>query len=189
MNGADVLDDFDQFYRKYVVLPSEHHYTVLPLWAAHTYVASSFETTPRLFLDSAVPASGKTRTLELLDLTAFQPMMAFSASAAALIRTIDSSDPPRTILFDEVDTIFGSKANSQAQDIAAAINAGYKSGAVVPRCAGDSSNMSVVELSAYAPVALAGLHSNVPEAPEVDRSIFVCRSASRVKGYPPSIGE
>ena len=164
MTGSHPLEQAEAFYRKYAVFPSSHHHTVLPLWAAHTYVASSFVTTPRLFLDSAVPASGKTRVLELLNLTTFEPMLAFAASPAALIRTIDASDPPRTILFDEVDTIFGNRGNTQAQEIAAVINAGYKAGAVVPRCVGDASNVAVVELKAFAPIALAGLHSNVPDA-------------------------
>ncbi|MDG3014147.1 DUF3631 domain-containing protein [Speluncibacter jeojiensis] len=158
------LDGLEHFYRKYVVLPSEHHYVALPLWAAHTYIAKAFDTTPRLFLDSALPGSGKTRVLELLDLTAFQPMMAFSASPAAIIRTIAGATEPPTILFDEIDTIFGAKASSQSQELAAVINAGYKSGATVPKCVGNAQSMTVVKLDAFAPVALAGLHSNVPEA-------------------------
>ncbi|WP_072688399.1 DUF3631 domain-containing protein [Rhodococcus marinonascens] len=158
------LDTAEAFYRRYAVFPTTHHYAALALWVAHTYATTAFFTTPRLFLDSAVPASGKTRTLELIELTAFNPLLAFSASSASIMRIIDASDPPRTVMFDEIDTLFGQGTSSQAQEITAVINAGYKRGAVVPRCVGDGGNISVVELKAFGPVALAGLHSNVPEA-------------------------
>lgn len=160
--GSEVLCAAEGFYRKYAVYPTEHHYTVLPLWAAHTYVYEEFDTSPRLFLDSAVPGAGKTRTLELLDETAREPLMAFSASQAALIRTIDNGG--RTILMDEIDTLYNKNGGSGSEDITAVVNAGYKRGSRVPRCVGNGMDISVVELDAYAPMALAGLHSNVPDA-------------------------
>ncbi|ORI18852.1 hypothetical protein BJD99_19105 [Rhodococcus sp. 1163] len=161
-NPEPLLDALLTFYRKYGVYPTEHHYTVLILWAAHTYVYEEFDTSPRLFLDSAVPGSGKTRTLELLDETARNPLMAFSASPAALIRTIDKGG--RTILMDEIDTLYNKGGGAGSEDVTAVVNAGYKNGARVPRCVGQGMDIDVVELDAYAPMALAGLHSNVPEA-------------------------
>ncbi|WP_156778984.1 DUF3631 domain-containing protein [Rhodococcus sp. 008] len=160
--GVDALRSCEAFYRKYAIYPTDHHHTVMPLWAAHTYAATAFDTSPRLFLDSAVPGSGKTRTLELLDETACNPLMAFSASPAALIRTIDQGG--RTILMDEIDTLYNKGSGNGSEDITAVVNAGYKNGARVPRCVGQGADIQVVELDAYAPMALAGLHSNVPEA-------------------------
>ncbi|NMD58966.1 UNVERIFIED_ORG: uncharacterized protein DUF3631 [Nocardia globerula] len=157
-----LLDALLAFYRKYAVYPTEHHYTVLLAWAAHSYVYEEFDTSPRLFLDSAVPGCGKTRTLELLDETARSPLMAFSASPAALIRTIDKGG--RTILMDEIDTLYNKNGGNGSEDVTAVVNAGYKNGARVPRCVGQGMDIDVVELDAYAPMALAGLHSNVPEA-------------------------
>lgn len=158
----ELLDALLAFYRKYAVYPTEHHYSVLLLWAAHSYVYEEFDTSPRLFLDSAVPGCGKTRTLELLDETARHPLMAFSASPAALIRTIDKGG--RTILMDEIDTLYNKNGGNGSEDVTAVVNAGYKNGARVPRCVGQGMDIDVVELDAYAPMALAGLHSNVPEA-------------------------
>ncbi|OFE05488.1 hypothetical protein A5N83_27085 [Rhodococcus sp. 1139] len=157
-----LLAALSAFVRKYAVYPTEHHYNVLILWAAHTYVYEEFDTSPRLFLDSAVPGCGKTRTLELLDETARSPLMAFSASPAALIRTIDKGG--RTILMDEIDTLYNKNGGNGSEDVTAVVNAGYKNGARVPRCVGQGMDIDVVELDAYAPMALAGLHSNVPEA-------------------------
>lgn len=154
------LAALETLYRRYVVLPSEHHYTAMVLWAAHTYVIDAFDTTPRLFLDSPVPGCGKTRVLDCLEYTARNPLMAFNASSAALIRTIDKGN--RTILMDEIDTLYAKQTGTE--DITAVVNAGYKRGATVPRCVGQGTEIEVAELSAFAPMALAGLYSNVPEA-------------------------
>ena len=158
--AREAFERLEELYRKYAVLPSEHHYTALVLWAAHTWVVDAFDTTPRLFLDSPVPACGKTRVLELLEGTAKNPLSVFNASSAALIRTIDKGD--RAILFDEIDSIYAKATGTE--DITAVVNAGYKRGATVPRCVGQGMDIEVVELRAFAPIALAGLYTQVPDA-------------------------
>lgn len=158
--ARDAFERLEELYRRYAILPSEHHYTALVLWAAHTWVVDAFDTTPRLFLDSPVPACGKTRVLELLEHTAKNPLQSFSATSAALIRTIDKGD--RVILMDEIDTVYAKSAGTE--DITAVINAGYKRGATVPRCVGQGMDIEVSELKAFAPMALAGLYVHVPDA-------------------------
>ncbi|MBN0974258.1 MULTISPECIES: DUF3631 domain-containing protein [unclassified Gordonia (in: high G+C Gram-positive bacteria)] len=153
-------DEIDTYLRRYCVLGSDHHYAAAVLWALHTHVVECFDTTPRLFLDSAVPGSGKSRVLELLEHLVRDPLNSFSASPAALIRSIDAG--ARTILMDEIDTLYVKSAGTE--DITAVVNAGYKRGAMVPRCVGQGMDIEVVELSAFAPMALAGLHANVPDA-------------------------
>ncbi|MCZ4536238.1 DUF3631 domain-containing protein [Gordonia terrae] len=155
-----IADAIEVYLRRYCVLPGEHCYTAATLWVLHTWVVESFDTTPRLFLDSAVPGSGKSRVLELLEHLVCWPLNSFSASPAALIRSIDAGQ--RTILIDEVDTVYAKAAGTE--DITAVINAGYKRGAKVPRCVGQGTEFEVVELSAFAPMALAGLTTNVPDA-------------------------
>lgn len=148
------------YFRRYCVLSTDHHYAALALWAMHTWVHTSFDVTPRLFLDSAVPSSGKTRVLDLLDLVVLNPLQSFSASPAAIIRSIDEGE--LTLLMDEVDTIYGKATGTE--EITAVVNAGYKRGAVVPRCVMHGSEAEIVRLSAFAPIALAGLITNVPDA-------------------------
>lgn len=155
-----VADAIEVYLRRYCVLPGEHCYVAATLWVMHSWVVESFDTTPRLFLDSAVPGSGKSRVLELLEHLVCWPLNSFSASPAALIRSIDAGK--RTILIDEVDTVYAKAAGTE--DITAVINAGYKRGAKVPRCVGQGADFEVVELSAFAPMALAGLTTNVPDA-------------------------
>ena len=64
------------------------------------------------------------------------------------------SHPP-TILFDEIDTIFGPKAKEH-EELRGLLNAGHRRSGVAYRCVGEGTKQTVVE-SAFAAVALAGL--------------------------------
>jgi hypothetical protein len=160
LSGAEVLDELEAFIRRYLIVPDEHCWVALVLWAAHTHAAEAFYVTPRLILDSAEPESGKTRVLELLALLCHRPKMTFNTTVAALYRRLQNS--MLTLLLDEADAIWSSKAGPQAEELRAFVNAGYKRGATVDRCVGDSSNMQVVEFPVFAPVAIAGIAGNLP---------------------------
>ncbi|WP_232535210.1 DUF3631 domain-containing protein [Nocardia terpenica] len=148
---------------KYVRFPSEHCSVAVALWAAHTWAVRAFYVTPRLVLDSPEPGSGKTRVLELLALLCQSPKLTLSTTTAALYRRIAlAGDAPPTILQDEADAVFGRTANPQTEDLRALFNAGYKRGATVDRCEGDSRNMKVREFPVFAPLALAGISGHLP---------------------------
>ncbi|MGH3769602.1 MAG: DUF3631 domain-containing protein [Pseudonocardiaceae bacterium] len=158
--GAGVLNEVAAWLARYLALPTPHALTVLVLWAAHTHASEKFYVTPRLILDSAEPASGKTRVLELLALLCHRPKLSISTTTAALYRRI--AEGPLTLLLDETDAIFAPKSAPQHEDLRALLNAGYKRGATVDRCVGDGSKIKVVEFPVFAPVALAGLAGRMP---------------------------
>jgi Protein of unknown function (DUF3631) len=158
--GHEVLDDVTAFVSRYSVFPHEHCAPTLTLWYAHTHAADRFYITPRLILDSAEPGSGKTRVLEVAQLLVAAPEMTMSATPAALFRLVAAG--PITILFDEVDAIFNPK-NGGNEDLRALLNAGYKQGATVARCAGDAKNMVVQRFPVFAPAALAGIAGGMPD--------------------------
>jgi hypothetical protein len=106
-SGAVILDDARKFIRRFCVFPDLHCLTAVTLWAAHTHIVEHFYTTPRLALVSPEPESGKTRVLEVLDLLVPNPMLAFSASPAAIFRTL--AEGTLTLLFDEIDTIWSAR--------------------------------------------------------------------------------
>ncbi len=87
---------------KYVAVMHDGDLDVLTLWAAHTHVALECYTSPRLLLDSPVPASGKTTTLEHLQRLSAAPLQAASLSSAALLARILAKQI-RTLLIDEAD--------------------------------------------------------------------------------------
>ncbi|MGF2945833.1 DUF3631 domain-containing protein [Mycobacterium sp. Lab-001] len=162
-DDAELLDDIESFAGPFLALPTPDHLTVLCLWAAHTWCVGAFYVTPRLVLDSPEPGTGKTRVLEVLALLCCNAKLTLSTTTAALYRRIAAADDnPPTVLQDEADAIWSRTSSPQAEDLRALFNAGYKRGATVDRCEGDSKNMKVVEFPVFAPVALAGLAGKMP---------------------------
>ncbi|WP_312714335.1 DUF3631 domain-containing protein [Corynebacterium flavescens] len=168
MTLSAVLDGLAAVYDKYVVFPNEHCAAINALWVAHTWRSMDFYTTPRLVFQSATPASGKTRALEITALVSFNARMTISSSTAALFRRIGhahhSQETPPTICFDETDAVFGgSRPSEQTEQLRGLMNSGYKHGATVDRCEGDASEMKVIEWPVFAPLAMAGLSGNLPD--------------------------
>jgi hypothetical protein len=167
--GADLLDQAADMLARYVAFPSPAALVAVTLWTAHAHVVTAFESTPRLALLSAEKGSGKTRTLEVLELLVPRPMHAVSATAAALFRAVEASQP--TLLFDEADTYFGPMAKGDTEELRALVNAGHRKGAVAYRCFGDPSKMEVRAYPAFCAVALAGIGDLPPTI--LDRAVLV----------------
>src|SRR5262249_16933137 len=110
----------------------------------------------RIAFLSPEPASGKTRALEVSELLVPNPVEAINVSPAYLFRKVGSEDGPPTILFDEIDTIFGPKAKEN-EEIRGLLTAGHGKGAVAGRCVVRGKTVTTEEISAYCAVALAGL--------------------------------
>lgn len=72
---------------------------------------------------------------------------------AARFRSVADSAARRTILFDEIDTIFGPKAKEH-EELRGLVNAEHRRSGVAYRYVGEG---TVAEIPAYAAVALAGL--------------------------------
>jgi hypothetical protein len=158
--GHEVLDAVAAFVSRFSVFPSQHCAPTLTLWYAHTHAVDRFYVTPRLILDSAEPASGKTRVFEVAQHLVAAPEMTISATTAALFRLVSMG--PITILFDEVDAIFNPKNGGNNEDLRGLLNAGYKRSATIARCVGDAKNMKVERFPVYAPAALAGIAGAMP---------------------------
>lgn len=168
-DGGDHLDLVEQFLGRFVVFPSEAARIAVTLWAAHAHLVDASDNSPRLALLSPEPGSGKTRTLEVLELLTPQPMHVLSASPAAIFRTLDVEQP--TLLMDEVDAIFGRRGSGDdgAEDLRALLNAGHRKGATIPRCVGPRHD--VAKFRVYAAVALAGL-GDLPDS-LMSRSVII----------------
>jgi hypothetical protein len=117
----------------------------------------AWESTPRIAFLSPEPASGKTRSLEVTELLAFNPVCTINATPAYIFRKVGSEDGPPSILFDEIDTVFGKKAKNDNEDVRALLNSGHRRGATAGRCIVRGQTVETEELPSYAAVALAGL--------------------------------
>jgi hypothetical protein len=164
------LRDTRDFLLRYVRFSSEAAPTTLALWIAHTHAFDAAYVTPYLQVTSPEKRSGKTRVLEVLELLVPDPLRVVSISEAALFRKVAQGCV--TLLFDEVDEVFDKRERSTRNEgLRALLNAGYREGAKVARCAGSGRRMSVVEYPAFCPKALASIGS-LPDT-VADRSITI----------------
>ena len=163
-----LLSDVKRFVCRFVAFPTDAQAVAAALWIVHAHLIECFESSPRLALLSPEAGSGKTRTLEVIELLVPRPLLALNASAAAIFRTIETARP--TLLLDEVDAIFTHHGkDDSAEDLRALLNAGHRKGATIPRCVGPRHEVQLFPV--YAPVALAGL-GDLPET-LMSRSVIV----------------
>lgn len=174
---ARTLDDLVAYNRRYVVL-NERQLVAVALWEFHTYVVHLADSTAYLSITSALPRSGKTRLLEVMELLVHQPMPTANISDAALFRAIAKLKP--TLLFDEIDSVFGDKARDR-EDLRGMINAGYRRGALCYRMGG-ANNRVLEAFDVFCAKAFAG----IGELPQTirDRSIRI-RLERRIQGEEP----
>ena len=157
-DGAALLDDVEAFYNRFVVYPGEHERVAHVLWTAHAHRMDLWDSTPRLAFMSPEPGSGKSRALEVTAALVPRPLHAVNATVPYLIRKIADPDGAPTLLYDEIDTVFGPKARDASEDLRGVLNAGHRRGAVSGRCRIVGKTVEPEELPAYCAVALAGLH-------------------------------
>lgn len=178
--GKRALNNVRAWFGRYVSTVQDSDLDLLTLWAAHTHLCVETYTTPRLLLDSPVPGSGKTTTLEHLERLCLSPVqMAQLSSPAMLARLLDAN--LRTILIDEADRSLAPD-KKDIGDLLAVLNSGYKRGGTRPVLVPVKDGWKVREMPTFAPVAMAGNSPNLPEdtrsrslrvllMPDVDGSI------------------
>ncbi|MGW5376228.1 DUF3631 domain-containing protein [Nocardia sp. NPDC003999] len=169
IDGAALLDDVRAAFRKFCVFPSAHAEVAVVLWTVTTHLTPCFEYAPRLVARSPEKRSGKSRLLEVCDPLVYEPLRAVNATVAYIFRSLDA-DPPPTLLFDEVDTIFGSKkVAEQNEDLRGLLNAGFQRGLPFGRTVGP--NHLPMTFETFAMAALAGI-GRMPDTIE-DRAVVV----------------
>jgi hypothetical protein len=156
VGGAMLLEDVRAFLLRFVSYPSAEASVAHVLWIGHTHLMDAWDSTPRIAFLSPEPASGKTRALEVTELMVPRPVEAVNVSPAYLFRKVADDDGAPTILFDEIDTVFGPKARDN-EEIRGLLNAGHRRGAVTGRCVVRGKIVETEEIPAYCAVALAGL--------------------------------
>ncbi|WNM29529.1 DUF3631 domain-containing protein [Streptomyces sp. Li-HN-5-11] len=158
IDGAALLDEVEAFHRRFNVFPTEAAYVAVTLWDAHAHLIDAFDGTARLAFLSPEPGSGKSRALEIVETLTPRAATTVNASANALFRLVEADGGTPTLLFDEIDTVFGPKAGGN-EEVRGFLNSGYRRGAKSLRCVGDGSNQSTEWFSSFCAVAMAGLGS------------------------------
>ncbi|GAB2770121.1 DUF3631 domain-containing protein [Streptomyces daliensis] len=158
IDGAALLAEVEHFHRRFNVFPTDAAYVAVALWDAHAHLIDAFDGTARLAFLSPEPGSGKSRALEIVETLTPQAEILVNASANALFRLVEGTEGTPTLLFDEIDTVFGPKAGDN-EPVRGFLNSGYRRGAKSLRCVGDGANQTAGWFSSFCAVAMAGLGS------------------------------
>lgn len=158
IDGAALLDEVEAFHRRFNVFPTEHAYVAVALWDAHAHLMDALDGTARIAFLSPEPGSGKSRALEIIETLTPRAATTVNASANALFRLVSAEEGTPTLLFDEIDTVFGPKAGGN-EEVRGFLNSGYRRGAKSLRCIGDGSDQKAGFFPSFCAVAMAGLGS------------------------------
>jgi len=156
IDGAELLNSVHAFLGRFVAYPSAEAHVAHAIWVAHAHMMDAWESTPRIAFLSPEPNSGKTRALETTETLVPRPVEAINATPAYIFRKVSDPEGRPTILYDEIDTLFGPRAKHN-EEIRAILNAGHRRGAMAGRCVVRGKIIETEELPAYCAVALAGL--------------------------------
>ena len=152
---TSLVSELADFIGSFVAFPCPEARDAVALWVAHCHAIEAAAATPRLIISSPEKQSGKTRLLEVLELVVPRPIAAVNVSVSALYRSI--GEPPPTILWDEVDTVFTRERDGEREYLRGVLNGGYRRGAAVLRVVIDGHTPEVKSFPSFAPVALAGI--------------------------------
>lgn len=177
LDGAELLDRIHAFARRFICYPSDHASIAHVLWMAHAHLMDAWFTTPRLAVLSPEPGSGKSRVLEITALLVPNPLLSVLSTPAFIFRRVSDQQNRPTVLYDEIDTIFGQPRGNE--ELRGMINAGYRRGATVGRCYMDKGKVLTEVLETFAALALGGL-GNVPDT-IMSRSVVI-RMRKRAAG-------
>jgi hypothetical protein len=168
-DGAQLLDELHAQLAKFVIFPSSQAHNAAVLWTAATHAQPVIPHAPRLLIKSAEKRSGKTRLLEVIREVAYRRLVTVNISAAALVRSIKSDDPP-TLFVDEVDRMYGSRTKTEInEDLTAIIDAGFSHGWPYTRY--NAARNATEEHPTFCMVAMASKNVDLPDTVE-DRSVM-----------------
>jgi len=154
--GSDVLDHIDAFLTRFLVYPDEHARRAHVLWIAHCWMMDCWYYTPRLLFVSPEPNCGKGTAFRLTKLLVPRPETIGDMSVAAFYATIDEAleeyGARPTVLFDQIDTVFGPQAGRGNPELRNLIDIGFDRSMTRRRKIG----RRTVRFSPFAALGMAG---------------------------------
>ncbi len=154
--GLVILNDVHMFLERFVAYPSTAAHIAHTLWIAHTHLMEVWDSTPRLAAISPEPECGESRVLEISEVLVPRPVESVNVTPAYLFRKVADEAGRPTILYDEIDTVFGARAKDN-DEIRGLLNAGHRRHAMAGRCVIRGKSIETEEIPAYCAVAMAGI--------------------------------
>jgi Protein of unknown function (DUF3631) len=169
LDGCAVLDAVDAFLVRFIAYPNDYARNAHSLWLAHTWRMDEWDSTPRLAFMSPEKGSGKTRALEASHHLVPRGVRVSRATPNYILAKV-SEDPPPTLFYDEIDTVYGPRAKG-SEDLRAVLNAGHRRNATAGRGSWENNRLTSQDYPAYCAVALAGL-GRLPDT-VADRAVVI----------------
>ena len=131
-NGPKLLNDVHTFLGRFVAYESDNAQIAHTLWIGHAHLMDAWDSLRIAFL---LPSQDQARQGRWkYSASGSQPR---SRPSTSRWHTSSARSPmrraPPTLLFDEIDTVFGPKAKDN-EEIRGLLNAGHRKGAVAGRC-------------------------------------------------------
>lgn len=155
INPKVLLELFHQTVPKYVELDSEETYFLLYLWIIGTYFYRLFAAYPYLDL-TGTKRAGKTKTLEIINYTAFNSILSPDLTSSVVYRLIEQTGA--TIILDEAEH-FKNPKSEQAQAVRTLLNQGFKRSMFAYRSDTKEKNFTPVPFNLYSPKAFGHINS------------------------------
>ena len=149
---ASILETIEGCYSAHTDFGDKRWNQVISLWVIGTYFHRAFSAYPYIHLNGNM-ASGKSKTMLLSMLLAFNGEMSVNSTASYLTRTINDNNS--SCGMDESEK-FGNKDDNHI--ILAVVNAGYKKGTYIGKSEPSVKNgWSVKRFDAYSPKMFSGI--------------------------------
>ncbi len=170
--GGDRSVDVGKLYtdilkalKEFIYFEEADAYHFMALWTMGTYLFPLFPAYPMILLNGP-KRSGKSRTLIVSSLLAFNAVRSGDPTSAIIFRLTDELRP--TLFFDETEWMSKKDLDSSISEI---LKFGYKKGFTVSRCMYEGKNPYVEQYETYCPK----MFSNIRGAEDVlsDRTIIV----------------
>ncbi len=159
VDGEELLAGLVTFVESRLVVPAGAA-VAIAAWDVATWARNAFNLAPLLVIRSATRRAGKSLLLEMLDVLVRRPLLSVSISPAALYRSIETYEA--TLLIDEGEAL--GQRSERADELRALINAGYRRGAMVPRCVGQDNELRLFDPFGPKAIAAVGrLHDTIED--------------------------
>ena len=171
----DVFSPLNETFKEYIDFPNPIYSSLITLWVMGTYVFPIFDCYPYLYL-GGMRGSGKSKILDILYRTCFNPELSANASPSSLFRIVERN--LSTILLDEGESLTGREANPELRLL---LQAGYKKATgIVTRTQPDS--LKTERFRVYSPKAIASINPLDPTLAERCISVIMLKTSDSKKG-------
>jgi len=152
VSPKEVFDEIKSLYEQYLEFSQPEIHDFMSLWVIGTYIFPIFQTYPYVYV-GGVKQTGKSKTLYVTALIAFNSIFSTSVTTSALFRLIQNG---RCCVF--MDETEGLRNPERKLDFRAVLLQGYKSGGKVQRVGKDTKERHIVEhFEVYSPKMLANI--------------------------------